>query len=184
VATRHSRSMAALIGGGSGVARPGAVSLAHRGVLFVDDAPEWNAGMLDALRPPLEEGEVRLARAEGSVRYPARFQLVLGANPCPCGSVRDRDCVCSAIARRRYLSRISGSLLDSVDLRAWLSPVTTSDRATHRADSTAVVRARVQTAQAASTQRWAAHGWRTNAEVPGPELRRQFALFGKAVRPL
>lgn len=83
VAPHHSSSVAALVGGGSGIARPGAVSLAHRGVLFLDEAPELGPHLLDALRTPLEEGEVRLSRTDGTVSYPARFQLVMAANPCP-----------------------------------------------------------------------------------------------------
>ena len=121
-APHHSSSMAALVGGGSGMARPGAVSLAHRGLLFLDEAPEWPAQLLDALRTPLEEGEIRLARAEGTVRYPARFQLLLAANPCPCAPAHDRDCVCPSLKRRRYLGRLSGPLLDRVDLRAHMYP--------------------------------------------------------------
>jgi magnesium chelatase family protein len=184
VAPHHSSSMAALVGGGSGVARPGAVSLAHRGVLFMDEAPEWNAGMLDALRTPLEEGEVRLARAEGTVHYPARFQLVLAANPCPCAPAHDRDCICSSLVRRRYLGRLSGPLLDRVDLRARMFPVTALSVAAGDTESTATVRARVAAARAAAGQRWAGQGWRTNAEVPGPVLRTRFALPRRAVRPL
>ncbi|HEY4422552.1 MAG TPA: YifB family Mg chelatase-like AAA ATPase, partial [Pseudonocardia sp.] len=137
VAPHHSSSMAALLGGGSGLARPGAVSLAHRGVLFMDEAPEWGAQMLDALRTPLEEGEVRLARADGTVQYPARFQLVLAANPCPCAPAHDRDCVCSSLVRRRYLGRLSGPLLDRVDLRARMFPVTALSVASGLAESTA-----------------------------------------------
>src|SRR5207344_2256601 len=94
------------------------------GVLFVDAAPEWAPHLLDALRTPLEEGEVRLSRAEGTVIYPARFQLVLAANPCPCAPAHDRDCICPSLARRRYLGRLSGPLLDRVDLRARMYPVT------------------------------------------------------------
>src|SRR5215212_8730153 len=90
----------------------------------MDEAPEWPANLLDALRTPLEEGEVRLARADGTVRYPARFQLVLAANPCPCAPAHDRDCVCPSLARRRYLGRLYGPLLDRVDLRARMYPVT------------------------------------------------------------
>ena len=97
VAPHHSTSMAALVGGGSGLAKPGAVSLAHRGTLFMDEAPEFKSHALDALRTPLEEGEVRLARADGTVCYPARFQLVLAANPCPCAPAHDRDCVCPSL---------------------------------------------------------------------------------------
>ncbi|MHA6784449.1 YifB family Mg chelatase-like AAA ATPase [Pseudonocardia saturnea] len=182
-APHHSSSMAALVGGGSGLARPGAVSLAHRGVLFLDEAPEFGAHLLDALRTPLEEGEVRLSRADGAVRYPARFQLVLAANPCPCAPAHDRDCVCSSVARRRYFGRLSGPLLDRVDLRAQMYPVTTFTTAAAGED-TATVSARVRAARAAAAERWAACGWRTNAEVPGPELRSRFGLPRAVVRPL
>jgi magnesium chelatase family protein len=184
VAPHHSSSMAALIGGGSGIARPGAVSLAHRGVLLMDEAPEFAPRLLDALRTPLEEGEVRLARAEGTVHYPARFQLVLAANPCPCAPAHDRDCVCPSLTRRRYLGRLSGPLLDRVDLRALMYPVTGLSAPVAMAESTAVVRARVLAAREVAAQRWAGLGWRTNAEVPGPVLRSRFALPAVAVRPL
>jgi magnesium chelatase family protein len=184
VAPHHSSSMAALIGGGTGVARPGAVSLAHLGVLFLDEAPEWGAAMLDTLRTPLEEGEVRLARSEGTVVYPARFQLVLAANPCPCAPAHDRDCICPSLARRRYLGRLSGPLLDRVDLRARMFPVTGLSVASGGGESTATVRARVLAARAAAVQRWAGSGWRTNADVPGPVLRTRFALPRSAIRPL
>ncbi|WP_433294232.1 YifB family Mg chelatase-like AAA ATPase [Pseudonocardia sp. CA-142604] len=184
VAPHHSSSMASLLGGGSGLARPGAVSLAHRGVLFMDEAPEWGAQMLDALRTPLEEGEVRLARADGTVQYPARFQLLLAANPCPCAPAHDRDCVCSSLVRRRYLGRLSGPLLDRVDLRARMFPVTALSDASGLAESTATVRERVLAARAAAAERWAGQGWLTNAEVPGPVLRTRFALPRGAVRPL
>jgi magnesium chelatase family protein len=184
VAPHHSSSMAALVGGGSGIARPGAVSLAHRGILFLDEAPEFAAHLLDALRTPLEEGQVRLARSEGTVCYPARFQLVLAANPCPCAPAHDRDCVCPSVVRRRYLGRLSGPLLDRVDLRARMFPVTALTGAAGHSEDTATVRARVLAARAAATERWGAHGWRTNGEVPGPALRTRFALPRSAVRPL
>lgn len=184
VAPHHSSSMAALVGGGSGVARPGAVSLAHRGVLFIDEAPEFGAHLLDALRTPLEEGEVRLARTEGTVCYPARFQLFMAANPCPCAPAHDRDCVCASLVRRRYLGRLSGPLLDRVDLRARMFPITALSAVSDGAESTATVRARVLAARAAAAERWAGEGWRTNAEVPGPVLRTRFALPRHAVRPL
>lgn len=183
-APHHSSSMAALVGGGSGFARPGAVSLAHRGVLFIDEAPEFGAHLLDALRTPLEEGEIRLARAEGTVCYPARFQLLLAANPCPCAPAHDRDCLCPSLVRRRYLGRLSGPLLDRVDLRARMFPVTALSAAMDDAETTSTVRGRVLSARAASTARWAEQGWRTNAEVPGPVLRTRFALPRGVVRPL
>ncbi|MEV1291785.1 YifB family Mg chelatase-like AAA ATPase [Pseudonocardia sp. NPDC049635] len=176
VAPHHSASVAALLGGGSGVARPGTVSLAHRGVLFLDECPHWPATALDSLRTPLEEGEVRLARADGTVRYPARFQLVLAANPCPCAPPVDRDCRCRPDVRRRYLSRLSGPLLDRVDLRVQMSPVTVLSAAGERGEDTATVRARVLEARAAAVERWSADGWRCNAEVPGTVLRSRFRL--------
>jgi magnesium chelatase family protein len=184
VAPHHSSSMAALVGGGTGIARPGAVSLAHRGVLFMDEAPEFGGKLLDALRTPLEEGEVRLARADGTSCYPARFQLVLAANPCPCAPAHDRDCVCASLVRRRYLARLSGPLLDRVDLRARMHPLTGFSGASGEAESTATVRARVLAARGAATERWAAAGWRTNAEVPGPVLRSRFALPRAVLQPL
>ena len=184
IAPHHSTSMAALIGGGSGLARPGAVSLAHRGVLFLDEAPEWAPHLLDALRTPLEDGTVRLSRAEGTVEYPARFQLVLAANPCPCAPAHDRDCVCPSLLRRRYLGRLSGPLLDRVDLRARMLPITSLATVPEPWESTAQVRSRVIAARAAAAARWAGHGWATNAEVPGPVLRTRFALPAGVVRPL
>jgi len=184
IAPHHSTSMAALIGGGSGLARPGAVSLAHRGVLFLDEAPEWAPHLLDALRTPLEDGTVRLSRAEGTVEYPARFQLVLAANPCPCAPAHDRDCVCPSLLRRRYLGRLSGPLLDRVDLRARMLPITSLATLPEPWESTAQVRSRVIAARAAAAARWAGHGWATNAEVPGPVLRTRFALPAGVVRPL
>jgi magnesium chelatase family protein len=184
VAPHHSTSMAALVGGGSGIAKPGAVSLSHRGVLFMDEAPEFKSHVLDALRTPLEEGEVRLARTDGTVCYPARFQLVLAANPCPCAPAHDRDCVCPSLVRRRYLGRLSGPLLDRVDLRALMHPVTALAAVGESGESTATVRDRVLAARATAVERWRGHGWRCNADVPGPALRTGFALPGPVVRPL
>jgi magnesium chelatase family protein len=121
-APHHTASVASLVGGGAHLARPGAISLAHHGVLFLDEAPEFAPRALDALRQPLESGAVVLHRGGGAVRYPARFQLVLAANPCPCGS-RGRDCTCAPQARRRYQQRLSGPLLDRIDVRVCVDPV-------------------------------------------------------------
>ena len=154
-------------------------------MLFLDEAPEFGGQLLESLRTPLEEGEVRLARSYGTVCYPARFQLVLAANPCPCAPARDRDCVCAPPVRRRYLGRLSGPLLDRVDLRAEMYPLTAlSSVDAADVESTAVVRARVLAARAAAAARWAGHGWRTNAEVPGPVLRREFRLPRAVTAPL
>jgi magnesium chelatase family protein len=181
VAPHHTTSVAALVGGGSGMARPGAVSRAHRGVLFLDEACEFGPQRLDALRTVVEEGEVRHARRDGIVRYPARFQLVLATNPCPCAPPREIDCACSPSERRRYFGRLSGPLLDRVDLRVRMRPSTAIAIAgIDEPESTADVRARVKTARERAAERWQAHGWLTNAEVPGPVLRRDFPLPRKA----
>ncbi|WP_028850265.1 YifB family Mg chelatase-like AAA ATPase [Thermocrispum municipale] len=185
VAPHHSISLAGLIGGGPGIAMPGAVSRAHRGVLLLDEACEFGPHRLEALRTTLEEGEVRLSRARGSVVYPARFQLVLATNPCPCAPARDEDCTCSQQTRRRYLGRLSGPLLDRVDIRVHLRPISVAEcYGADRRETTAEVRERVIVARERSRARWAAYGWRTNAEVPGPKLRTEFALPSRATELL
>lgn len=177
VAPHHSISLAALIGGGSGIATPGAISRAHRGILFLDEACEFGAQRLESLRTVIEEGEVRIARARGAVCYPARFQLVLATNPCPCAPPKESDCTCSPAARRRYLGKLSGPLLDRVDLMARLRSLTAmSVHDEGVPESTEVIRERVLLARSRAAKRWAGRGWQANAEVPGPALRREFAL--------
>jgi magnesium chelatase family protein len=174
-APHHSASMAALIGGGSGLARPGALSLAHRGVLFLDEAAEIPSATLQALRQPVEDGRVVLARARGTTEFPARVQLILAANPCPCASpAGDQHCTCAPAARRRYLAKLSGPLLDRIDIRLTLRPLGAAQLMTATAPATpsAEVAKRVARARAAAAARWAGATWRTNAEVPGPHLRR------------
>ena len=144
VAPHHTSSVAALVGGGSGMARPGAVSRAHRGVLFLDEYAEVGNSALEALRTPLEDGEIRLARRDGVARYPARFQLVLAANPCPCASPDPRECICTSAAKRRYLSKLSGPLLDRVDLRVFMHREKAGAFAADAGESTALVRDRVK----------------------------------------
>ncbi|WP_433869754.1 YifB family Mg chelatase-like AAA ATPase [Saccharopolyspora sp. CA-218241] len=177
VAPHASLSVPALIGGGTGWARPGAVSRAHRGVLLLDEACELGPKRLEALRTALEEGEVRLARRDGTLRYPSRFQLVLATNPCPCAPARDIDCQCAPQARRRYLGKLSGPLLDRVDLRVRMRPITAMNAVgLAPPESSAVVRTRVAEARAAAIDRWSPHGWQSNTDVPGPVLRREYAL--------
>ncbi|MEN3305630.1 MAG: magnesium chelatase family protein [Micromonosporaceae bacterium] len=187
-APHHTASLPALVGGGTGLARPGAVSLAHRGVLFLDEAPEFPVRVLDALRQPLEDGQVVLSRAQGSTRYPAKLQLILAANPCPCAHpAGDAFCQCPPPARRRYLGRLSGPLMDRVDLQIRLAPVTAAQllEDTATPESSAVVAERVARARCAAAERWAAQGRRTNAEVPGPSLRqRPWRLPNQVTRPL
>jgi magnesium chelatase family protein len=168
-APHHTASVAAIVGGGSGIGRPGAVSRAHHGVLFLDEAPEFSAPALEALRQPLEEGVVRISRARAEVVYPARAQLVLAANPCPCAKPGgDQHCECAPLARRRYLSRLSGPLLDRVDLRVMLEPVRPAALLDeHVGESSELVAARVAGARRAAVERWAA----TNAKVAAGTLR-------------
>jgi len=184
VAPHHSSSVAALVGGGSGMARPGAVSRAHRGVLFLDECAEISVSALEALRTPLEDGEIRLARRDGVACYPARFQLVLAANPCPCAPADPRDCICAAAVKRRYLGKLSGPLMDRVDLRVQMNPVRAGAFSAADGESTAQVRHRVATARDAAAERWRPHGFRTNAEVSGALLRRKFRLSATAMHPL
>ncbi len=184
VAPHHSSSVAALVGGGAGLARPGAVSRAHRGVLFLDECAELQVPALESLRTPLEDGEIRLARRDGVVSYPARFQLVLAANPCPCAPARESDCICSSLQKRRYLGKLSGPLLDRVDLRVQMHTTRAGAFAAPMSESSERVRARVASARDAAAERWRAHGLITNAEVPGALLRGAFRLGPAAMVPL
>jgi magnesium chelatase family protein len=184
VAPHHTSSVAALVGGGTGMARPGAVSRAHRGVLFLDECAEIGVSVLEALRTPLEDGEIRLARRDGVAKYPARFQLVMAANPCPCAPPDPRDCICQPPVKRRYLGKLSGPLMDRVDLRVDMHSVRAGAFADEVAESTAVVRARVFQAREAAAARWSVLGVRTNAEVPGTVLRRGFRPSREAMAPL
>ncbi|SEM37774.1 YifB family Mg chelatase-like AAA ATPase [Streptacidiphilus jiangxiensis] len=185
-APHHSATMPAIVGGGSGLPRPGAASLAHRGVLFLDEAPEFSARVLDALRQPLEAGEVLVARSAGSMRLPARFLLLLAANPCPCGrwSRRGDGCECTPTMVTRYQARLSGPLLDRVDLRVEVDAVSRSallQRDT-AAESSASVAARVLAARERAAARYREAPWGLNGEVPGHELRTRHPLGPDALR--
>jgi len=170
-APHHSASAASIVGGGSLMARPGAISRAHGGVLFLDEAPEFPSRVLQTLRQPLEAGEVVLHRAQGAARYPARFQLVLAANPCPCGRYfgTGADCSCTPMARRRYMGRLSGPLLDRIDLHVDVQPVRRD--AEDKSESSAVVGERVREARGAMSERLSEHGWAVNSQANGVWLR-------------
>jgi magnesium chelatase family protein len=187
-APHHTASKAAIVGGGSGIIRPGAASLAHRGVLFLDEAPEFDRDVLDALRQPLEAGEVVIARSATCARFPARFTLVLAANPCPCAksSSGGAGCGCSPATRRRYLGRLSGPLLDRVDVKVQLQPVSRREMLYDRGftEPSAVVAQRVAGAREHMTRRLTGTPWRLNAEIPGAELRRSFPPESGALRSL
>jgi magnesium chelatase family protein len=187
-APHHTATKAAIVGGGSGIIRPGAASLAHRGCLFLDEAPEFDPAVLDALRQPLESGEVVVARSGLTARFPARFTLVLAANPCPCakGPGAAAGCTCTPTERRRYLARLSGPLLDRVDVKVGFLPVTRAELLSDRgfAESSAVVAARVVAARQRAADRLKHTPWRLNAEIPGSELRRAFAPGPGALVPV
>jgi magnesium chelatase family protein len=181
----HTASLPALVGGGSGLPRPGLASQAHGGVLFLDEAPEFAPRVLDALRQPLESGVVEVSRLAGSARFPARFTLVLAANPCPCSSADPLGCSCPPIRRSRYLGRLSGPLMDRVDLQVETLPVTRGDlrESVDSADGSAVVRERVAAARTRMATRYAGTPWRVNGDVPGSELRSRWPLPADVLRP-
>ncbi|CUW15884.1 Mg chelatase-like protein [Propionibacterium freudenreichii subsp. shermanii] len=173
----HTATVAAMVGGGARIPRPGAISLAHRGVLFLDEAPEFGTSVLEALRTPLESGVVSIARSGATVSYPARFQLVLAANPCPCGhyGVPDSHCTCAPMMVRRYSQRLSGPILDRVDIHVAMTSSGASRlrrTAGPAPESSSVVRARVLEARDRQRRRLTNTPWRTNVEVPGAQLRK------------
>ncbi|GAA4481659.1 YifB family Mg chelatase-like AAA ATPase [Microbacterium panaciterrae] len=175
VAPHHSASIAALIGGGSRIARPGAIAMAHGGLLFLDEAAEAPRAVLDSLRQPLESGTIEIHRSEFTARYPARFQLVLATNPCPCGAfgVVGEECVCPPSAIRRYASRLSGPIRDRLDIEVRVARVSAVQAMAQERGrlSTAQARDRVVAARERAALRWHGLPWRLNAHVPGTWLR-------------
>lgn len=174
VAPHHSATMASLIGGGGAVIRPGAISQAHHGVLFLDEVGEFPSNVLQSLRQPLESGRVVIGRALSVVEYPARFQLVLATNPCPCGKAfgKGGDCTCSVPALRRYQAKLTGPLIDRVDLQVGVAPAGRAALAEQGGESSVAVAGRVLAARDAQVERWERLRLRLNADVPGPVLRR------------
>ncbi len=188
-APHHSASIAALVGGGSRIVRPGAIARATHGVLFLDEVGEFAPSVLDALRQPLEKGEIEIHRAGISATFPASFQLILATNPCPCGNygVRGAVCVCPPMAIRRYLGRLSGPLLDRVDIELSLRRVSVAHGADLNADlvTTDAAAIRVAEARARAAHRLRDTAWRLNARVSGPWLRNgPLALEPVVRRPL
>jgi magnesium chelatase family protein len=187
-APHHTATRAAIVGGGSGIIRPGAASLAHHGCLFLDEAPEFSRDVLDGLRQPIESGEVLIARAGVTACFPARFTLILAANPCPCASAGTigAACGCTPLARRRYLSRLSGPLLDRVDAKIEFMPVRRAELLSDRTftEPSTVVADRVRQARDRACARLAGTPWRLNSQIPGSELRREYAPDSQAVKQL
>lgn len=181
----HGVSAAGLAGGGT-VPRPGEVSLAHQGVLFLDELPEFSRAAMEALRQPLEDAQVTISRVNASLTYPCAFMLVAAMNPCPCGYLGHptRPCHCSPNARRAYLARVSGPLLDRVDLHIEVPPVEFDQlTAGERAESSAVIRERVNAARARQLRRYQGTPVTCNAQVP-PRLLREVCRMTPAAETL
>lgn len=173
-APHHTATAASIIGGGSGLIRPGAAARAANGVLFLDEAPEFSPIVLDTLRQPLESGSITIHRSQAVATFPGTFQLVLAANPCPCGQygAREGACTCPSSVRRRYLGRLSGPLLDRVDIQLPVERITAAQlRLGASGTTSAVARERVLAARARAAKRLVGTPWRVNAQVPGTWLR-------------
>lgn len=175
-APHHSVNQTAMIGGGNPVPRPGQISLAHGGVLFLDEAPEFPLSTLEALREPLETGSISISRAAGTAIFPASFQLLMAANPCPCGfrGVPGKTCSCNYSSRARYASKLSGPLLDRIDIRIRVEAQTKSERlkaAKTQRQTSALLREQIAEARARSQERLLDTPWRHNSEISGPFLR-------------
>lgn len=182
-APHHTSSAASLIGGGAGLAKPGLITRAHCGVLFMDEAPEFSPRVLQTLREPLESGFIAVSRSKGTAFYPAKFQLVIAANPCPCGYAYGNGelCTCKEKDRIRYFSRLSGPILDRIDIQMDVPPVehiTTSSRDHKQYESKSTVltsemmRKTVITARLTAQERFKEQGWNCNAKASGTWLRK------------
>lgn len=167
-APHHTASGVSLIGGGR-IPKPGEISLAHRGVLFLDELPEFQSKVLEVLRQPMEDGAIHISRAQARLKFPADFQLVASMNPCPCGYYQDphHECSCSMQQIKKYLGRISHPLLDRIDLQVEVKPVNYDDMKTmEKGETSEVVRERVEKARALQRERFNGTAIRTNADIP------------------
>ncbi|RYB96283.1 ATP-binding protein [Nocardioides glacieisoli] len=180
-APHHSASAASVLGGGTGKVRPGQVSLAHHGVLFLDEFPHFRSDVIEAMRQPLESGEVTIARGEDSATYPARSLVVLAANPCPCGNFHGStggSCDCTEVQRAHYRRKLSGPILDRVDI--WMEVRPQGRRPSSgwgpQPESSAEVRARVTEARQRQAHRYRDRAWLLNSSCPGPVLAERWPL--------
>lgn len=179
-APHHSATTAAMVGGGTGIPRPGAITMAHRGVLFCDEFPEFSTRVIQSLRQPMEDGHIDLARAKASVRFPARFQLVAAANPCRCGNALDAPakCTCTSRDHRVYRSSLGGPVRDRIDIQSVLRRPSKADLRRGSTATTAEVAARVSEARERQLRRLEGTGFTHNAEVSGRWLRENTRLSG------
>ncbi|MBV9271822.1 MAG: YifB family Mg chelatase-like AAA ATPase [Candidatus Eremiobacteraeota bacterium] len=186
-APHHTISQTALVGGGGTVVKPGEISLAHHGVLFLDELPEFSRSSIEVMRQPLEEGAVTIARAIGTFTYPSRFMLVASMNPCPCGyrGTRTAECRCDDAAVAKYVSKLSGPLLDRIDLQIEISRVPFDEMVRDdRAERSASIRERVVAARERQQQRFTGIPIGCNAQIPGNAVRKYCALGPDAVELL
>lgn len=176
----HSVSVEGINGGGK-VIRPGEVSLAHHGILFLDEAPEFKKGVLQALREPIEAEKVVITRAQMSIWFPASFQLILAANPCPCGNLgrKQKVCFCSQAEVYRYWKRLGNALLDRIDIRVPVKPVSPEELVGVSGDSSKVIRERVVKAVNIQKSRYADCGFSYNSRIP-PGLVDKFCSLDKS----
>ncbi|MDF0650129.1 MAG: YifB family Mg chelatase-like AAA ATPase [Nitrospira sp.] len=185
-APHHSISDAGLVGGGT-VPKPGEVSLAHNGVLFLDESPEFKRGVLEGLRQPLEDGHVILTRASGTLKYPARFMLIAAMNPCPCGYYGDRvrPCICTGTQIRRYRAKLSGPLLDRLDIHLDVPPVPVRELRTElpAPEGSSSIRSRVKAARERQRVRYRSDGIYTNAQLK-PRMVKRYCGLGQPAQDL
>jgi magnesium chelatase family protein len=185
-APHHNASKVSLLGGGTGQVQPGEVSRAHCGVLLLDEFPLFNRDIVEALRQPLESGEVTIARGEETATYPARGMFVLACNPCPCGNysprVADNECECREVDRRDYRRKLRGPVIDRIDITRHVEPVQAHEASDPLLvnEDTMTVRARVTAARELQAERYAGQSWRVNGQAPGPRLRQQWPLTDEA----
>jgi magnesium chelatase family protein len=177
----HSASAEGMVGGGKTL-KPGEISLAHHGVLFLDEAPEFDRYILQALREPIEEGRITLSRANGQARFPADFQLILAANPCPCGNLgrRSAACLCSLLEVERYWRRLGGALLDRIDIRIQVMPMEPSFLLEKRADRGRAGVESLTRAFKTQAKRYRGLGFSRNAKVPPESIQDLCLLSGTA----
>lgn len=186
-APHHDASKASVIGGGSGRVHPGELSRAHGGVLFMDEFPLFRSDVIEALRQPLENGDITIARREESVTLPAGAILVLASNPCPCGNwahaARSNRCTCAETVRRAYRARMSGPIIDRIDIVRHVQPASPASHDPFRVpDTSAVVRLRVAAARQRQRDRFDGRPWRLNAHIPSPRLKDTWPLPPAAQR--
>lgn len=182
-APHHDASKASVVGGGTGRVRPGELSLAHGGVLFLDEFPLFRTDVIEALREPLENGDITVARGEEAVTLPARSMVVLAANPCACGNNVGKNhaaCTCTSVQRRDYQSKVGGPIADRIDITRHLLPAVFTRDPLGLKENSETIRARVHEARARQARRYAEHDWRLNAQAPSAALRERWPMSAEA----